>query len=395
MGETANIGDLELAKSCARGDDKARKELYTRYAGSLYGLCIRYVGDRELARDLMHDSIIKVFDTIGKYRPTGTLKSWVCRVTVNHVIDYLRKSRRFETERLDDRQEKIPAPVQEQLRIVPTPVEAEDYDLVAESKEGEISVVRDTAVAPTEVFVAENLYEGAEENVEREAPELRERRKRVTISLGAYATGGIAGGTILPMAKDMAPTLDPPQADNPVDTSGFYTPETVPMSRRGRKVKSSSETHHLPVSYGVSARFKLTRRFSINTGLDYTLYNSSFKTEYTDGSTVTEKQSAHYLGIPVRFDWMLVDRPHFGMYMGIGGQINKCIYAKRGEKRLHEYNMLYSLGATVGVQYNVNSRFSLYLEPDLGFNLNEGDINTYRNGGEFMFTARAGLRINL
>lgn len=287
------------------------------------------------------------------------------------------------------------APVQEQLRIVPTPVEAEDYDLVAESKEGEISVVRDTAVAPTEVFVAENLYEGAEENVEREAPEPRERRKRVTISLGAYATGGIAGGTIIPMAKDMAPTLDPPQAGNPVDTSGFYTPETVPMSRRGRKVKSSSETHHLPVSYGVSARFKLTRRFSINTGLDYTLYNSSFKTEYTDGSTVTEKQSAHYLGIPVRFDWMLVDRPHFGMYMGIGGQINKCIYAKRGEKRLHEYNMLYSLGATVGVQYNVNSRFSLYLEPDLGFNLNEGDINTYRNGGEFMFTARAGLRINL
>ena len=287
------------------------------------------------------------------------------------------------------------APVQEQLRIVPTPVEAEDYDLVAESKEGEISVVRDTAVAPTEVFVAENLYEGAEENVEREAPELRERRKRVTISLGAYATGGIAGGTILPKAMDMAPTIDPPEANNPVDTSGFYTPETVPMSRRGRKVKSSSETHHLPVSYGVSARFKLTRRFSINTGLDYTLYNSSFKTEYTDGSTVTEKQSAHYLGIPVRFDWMLVDRPHFGMYMGIGGQINKCIYAKRGEKRLHEYNMLYSFGATVGVQYNVNSRFSLYLEPDLGFNLNEGDINTYRNGGEFMFTARAGLRINL
>lgn len=119
MGETANIGDLELAKSCARGDDKARKELYTRYAGSLYGLCIRYVGDRELARDLMHDSIIKVFDTIGKYRPTGTLKSWVCRITVNHVIDYLRKSRRFETERLDDRQEKIPDPAPEQLRIVP------------------------------------------------------------------------------------------------------------------------------------------------------------------------------------------------------------------------------------------------------------------------------------
>ena len=72
--ESLNIEDLELARLCARGDDKARKEMYTRYAGSLYAICIRYVGDRELARDLMHDSMIRIYDTIGKYRPTGTLK---------------------------------------------------------------------------------------------------------------------------------------------------------------------------------------------------------------------------------------------------------------------------------------------------------------------------------
>lgn len=119
LAEIVNIEDLELAKLCARGDEKARKELYTRYAGSLYALCIRYVGDRELARDLMHDSMIKVFDTIGKYRPTGTLKSWVSRVTVNLVIDHLRRSRHFETTSLDERQEKIPEPAKEDMRYVP------------------------------------------------------------------------------------------------------------------------------------------------------------------------------------------------------------------------------------------------------------------------------------
>jgi len=119
LAEIVNIEDLELAKLCARGDEKARKELYTRYAGSLYALCIRYVGDRELARDLMHDSMIKVFDTIGKYRPTGTLKSWVSRVTVNLVIDHLRRSRHFEMTSLDERQEKIPEPAKEDMRYVP------------------------------------------------------------------------------------------------------------------------------------------------------------------------------------------------------------------------------------------------------------------------------------
>ena len=110
MAEIINIEDIELAKLCARGDEKARKELYTRYAAGLYALCIRYVGDRELARDLMHDAMIRIFDTIGKYKPTGSLKSWCSRVTVNMVIDCLRRSRKLETVSIDQTQEKIPEP---------------------------------------------------------------------------------------------------------------------------------------------------------------------------------------------------------------------------------------------------------------------------------------------
>ena len=119
MTEIINIEDIELAKQCARGDDKARKELYMRYAGSLYALCLRYVGDRELARDLMHDGIMKVFDTIGKYRPEGSLKSWVSRVTVNLVIDHIRKSRKFQTVSLEEKQERLPEPEKEEMRLVP------------------------------------------------------------------------------------------------------------------------------------------------------------------------------------------------------------------------------------------------------------------------------------
>lgn len=119
MAEIINIEDIELAKLCARGDGKARKELYTRYAASLYALCVRYVGDRELARDLMHDAMIKIFDTVGKYRPTGTLKSWCSRVTVNLVIDHLRKSRRMDLVPLEHTQEKIPEPQKEEVTKIP------------------------------------------------------------------------------------------------------------------------------------------------------------------------------------------------------------------------------------------------------------------------------------
>ncbi|MBR2608266.1 MAG: RNA polymerase sigma factor, partial [Bacteroidales bacterium] len=117
--EIINIEDIELARLCARGNEKARHELYTRYAAYLYALCIRYVGDRELARDLMHDGMIKIFDTIGKYRPTGSLKSWCARVTVNMVIDHMRKSRRMDLQPIEQTLEKIPEPQNEEVAKIP------------------------------------------------------------------------------------------------------------------------------------------------------------------------------------------------------------------------------------------------------------------------------------
>ena len=119
MADLSNIEDIELARWCARGDEEARKELYTRYAAYLYALCIRYVGDREFARDLMHDAMIKIFDTVGKYKPTGSLKSWCSRVTVNLLIDTLRKKKHFETVQLDQTQEKIPEPQNEDVLKIP------------------------------------------------------------------------------------------------------------------------------------------------------------------------------------------------------------------------------------------------------------------------------------
>jgi len=119
LAEKINIEDIGLAKLCARGDETARKELYTKYAAYLYALCIRYVGDRDEARDLMHDSIIKIFDTIGKYRPTGSLKSWCSRITVNLVIDSMRKKKRFETVCLDHTKENIPEPQKDEILKIP------------------------------------------------------------------------------------------------------------------------------------------------------------------------------------------------------------------------------------------------------------------------------------
>ena len=50
-----------LIEACLNKDQRAMKELYDRYAPSLYGICLRYAHSAEVAKDLLHDGFIKVF----------------------------------------------------------------------------------------------------------------------------------------------------------------------------------------------------------------------------------------------------------------------------------------------------------------------------------------------
>ena len=47
------MNETELVKRCGKGDNLARKQLYERYAGQLMAICVRYIGDRETAQDVL------------------------------------------------------------------------------------------------------------------------------------------------------------------------------------------------------------------------------------------------------------------------------------------------------------------------------------------------------
>ena len=75
--------------------------------------------------------------------------------------------------------------------------------------------------------------------------------------------------------------------------------------------------------------------------------------------------------------------------------MDKAVYAKVGTERLHDPTFLFSINGVLGLQYNINDRFGLYLEPELTGNLNRPEINTFRSNRELMLSVRAGLRVNL
>ena len=87
------MNETELVKRCGKGDNLARKQLYERYAGQLLAVCIRYTGDREVAQDILHDSFLNGFRSIGHfvYQGEGSLKAWLHRIVVNEALGYLRQ----------------------------------------------------------------------------------------------------------------------------------------------------------------------------------------------------------------------------------------------------------------------------------------------------------------
>ena len=52
-----------LIDGCMRGESWARKELYEQYAPAMMSVCMRYVGDRETAREDIDIDLVDFFIT--------------------------------------------------------------------------------------------------------------------------------------------------------------------------------------------------------------------------------------------------------------------------------------------------------------------------------------------
>jgi hypothetical protein len=251
------------------------------------------------------------------------------------------------------------------------------------AEEVAFDVVKDTT-SIRERLLADAGYFGFDD-----FPDDEPKRRRMKMSFGL---SGSASANPIPknFDLDLVPPADPGQKDS----TEIETPGTARMMMRNKASYTEKYSHEIPKSFGLSARFQITDKLSINTGLTYTRYASDRTRMFSYSDYQNDRQYVHYLGIPVRLDWMIVNRKHFNFYLGAGLQADKCIYATVGRERLHEKEVLFGLNGTMGLQFNIVPMVGLYLEPDISYSLNEGSIQTYRTREPFMVTVRGGLRFN-
>ena len=123
-----------LVRRCRAGDRAARQEMYETYAGRLLAVCRRYIREPDRARDPVHDTFLKAWDSLDGFRPrrAGSLGAWLSQIAVHLSVDELRKRKGIFPLEKEDLPEEVPVEA-ERLREVPV---EELIDLIASLPEG-------------------------------------------------------------------------------------------------------------------------------------------------------------------------------------------------------------------------------------------------------------------
>lgn len=93
--------DVSLLERAREGDRRAFGELVRRHQRAALRVAAVISGSTEEAKDVVQDAFVSVHRSLGSYRGTGSVRSWMLRVVANHAKNHVRsRARRI---RRDDR----------------------------------------------------------------------------------------------------------------------------------------------------------------------------------------------------------------------------------------------------------------------------------------------------
>ena len=83
-----------LVGRAQRGDVQALEEIYRSFERPVFNLALRIAGDRELASEVLQETMLKVIDHIPRFRGGAPFWSWLRQIAVNEALMQLRRGRR-------------------------------------------------------------------------------------------------------------------------------------------------------------------------------------------------------------------------------------------------------------------------------------------------------------
>jgi RNA polymerase sigma factor CnrH len=94
--------DQELIVRLTRGENPALNEIMARYKHRLFAFIRRYVGDEDIAYDLLQETFTKLYFSASSYKPEYKFSTWLFQIALNLCRDHGRKKKLVQFFSLDD-----------------------------------------------------------------------------------------------------------------------------------------------------------------------------------------------------------------------------------------------------------------------------------------------------
>lgn len=212
----------------------------------------------------------------------------------------------------------------------------------------------------------------------KETPSEKARARRS----GGFSAGIVAGGAVGGNTSGSKPTAMVMGA-NPLAAGVTKTDWIDKDSKASAIVYNQPEvqeeySHKIPVKVGLTARYNITGRLGVETGLTYSILSSSVKTgnSETGKNWSTGSQTLHYLGIPLNISFNILNSRYVNIYVTGGGMMEKSI---SGSIKTDEYvdgkfdrtlttnispkGLQWSVNAAAGIQANILPQLGFFVEP--------------------------------
>ncbi len=86
--------DEELVARSMGGDVESFNQLVIRWERPIFALAYRVIGREEDARDVVQETFLRAFRSIGGFRGQAKFSSWIYRIALNLCRDWIRKQKR-------------------------------------------------------------------------------------------------------------------------------------------------------------------------------------------------------------------------------------------------------------------------------------------------------------
>ena len=212
----------------------------------------------------------------------------------------------------------------------------------------------------------------------KETPSEKARARRS----GGFSAGILAGGAVGGNTFGSKPTAMVMGA-NPLAAGVTKTDWIDKDSKASAIVYNQPEvqeeySHKIPVKVGLTARYNITGRLGVETGLTYSILSSSVKTgnSETGNNWSSGSQTLHYLGIPLNISFNILNSRYVNIYVTGGGMMEKSIsgniktdeyvdgkFARTLTAKISPKGLQWSVNAAAGVQANILPQLGFFVEP--------------------------------